>query len=122
MSREREYSVVPFRGDTPEKNPTPARTEVQSPKKEGDLEGLDENKLRISEILDEIQEKASSFYEFSLQWEEMEQKLKERAIEVELKERSLMEQILELEKKEERLKEVEEERERKIGLLEKSIR
>lgn len=89
--------------------------------KEGDLVGLDENKLRISEILDEIHESASSVFEFSLQWEEIEEKLKERAIEVDLKERSLMEQIVEFEKKEERLKEVEEERERKIGLLEKSI-
>lgn len=87
---------------------------------EGELVGLDESKVGISEILDEIHERASSVVEFSLQWEEMDEDLKERALEVELKEKSLMERIVELEKKEERLNEVEE-RERKIGLLEKSI-
>ncbi|CAH2055058.1 unnamed protein product, partial [Thlaspi arvense] len=122
-------------GDTSEKDPAPALNEEQSRKRvfgsdlmvrEGGFVGLVGNNVGVSG-LNQIHELASSVLEFSRKWEEIDERytymddlIKERAMEAELREKSVMERGLELEKKAERLKEVEE-RERKIGLLEKSM-
>ncbi|CAL9219633.1 unnamed protein product [Arabidopsis halleri] len=115
----------PLPRDTPEQDPTPAQSEDQSRERvsayelmvvDSDLEGLDQKKEEMRKIFDQIQEKTSLILQFSLKWEEIDEKfgfLKQRAMEVSLKEESVRNQILELEKKEERLRLVEE-REREI--------
>ncbi|XP_006300056.2 nucleoprotein TPR [Capsella rubella] len=121
----------PFRTDTPEKDPAPAQTDHQSGKRvsaydlmvvEGDLEGSDPKNEEIHEMLDQIEEKASSVLEFSLRWEEIDEQfdlLKQRAMEVDLKEESLRKQVLELDKREERVKLVEERERGRAELIEK---
>ncbi|EFH58646.1 hypothetical protein ARALYDRAFT_477773, partial [Arabidopsis lyrata subsp. lyrata] len=83
---------------------------------DSDLEGLDQKKKDMRKMFNQIQDKTSLILQFSLKWEEIDEKfgfLKQRAMEVSLKEESVRNQILELEKKEERLRLVEE-REREI--------
>ncbi|CAD5322106.1 unnamed protein product [Arabidopsis thaliana] len=114
----------PLPRDTSEQDPALAQSEDQSQGRlrvsaydlmvvDSDLEGLDQRKEEMRNIFDDIQDKASLILQFSLKWEEIDDRfgfLKQRAME---KEVSVRNQILELEKKEERLRLVEE-RERKI--------
>lgn len=81
----------------------------------------------LHQLLDQLQVITSPVLQFTDKWREIHEEyatlqssLKKQAVRLDLKEKSLMERVVELEKKEEMLKDVEE-REMKIGLLEKSL-
>ncbi|CAN7107803.1 unnamed protein product [Brassica rapa subsp. narinosa] len=117
---------------TPEQDPAPAteRDEHQTRKRSrGSDSMLTEGASSggLHQLLDQLQVISSPVLQFTDKWREIHEEyatlqssLKKQAVRLDLKEKSLMEKVVELEKKEEMLKDVEE-RERKIGLLEKSL-
>nr|VDC73292.1 unnamed protein product [Brassica rapa] len=117
---------------TPEQDPAPA-TEGDEHQNRKRIRGSDSMLTEgassggLHQLLDQLQVISSPVLQFTDKWREIHEEyatlqisLKKQAVRLDLKEKSLMERAVELEKKEEMLKDVEE-RERKIGLLEKSL-
>ncbi|CDY27796.1 BnaA05g32050D [Brassica napus] len=115
---------------TPEQDPVTERDEHQTRKR---IRGSDSMVTEgassggLHQLLDQLQVITSPVLQFTDKWREIHEEyatlqssLKKQAVRLDLKEKSLMERVVELEKKEEMLKDVEE-REMKIGLLEKSL-
>ncbi|CAF1939023.1 unnamed protein product [Brassica napus] len=116
---------------TPEQDPAPAteRDEHQTRKRSRGSDSMltEGASSGLHQLLDQLQVISSPVLRFTDKWREIHEEyaalqssLKKQAVRLDLKEKSLMERVVELEKKEDTLKDVEE-RERKIGLLEKSL-